>query len=89
MNTYTTEFFQQCPNNGVRVKYHLKIEADRVIPVEQIVSAVEILEIDEAKFHEEYADELAARLPGTQTLTAHHHGVDIQTIRQGADREDQ
>lgn len=89
MNTYTTEFFQQCPNNGVRVKYHLQIEADKVIPVEDILSAVEIVEIDSPKFHEQYADEFAARFPGTQTLTAHHHGVDIKTVRQGADREDQ
>jgi len=89
MNTYTTEFFQQCPNNGVRVKYRLQIESAQVIPVEEILSAVEILEIDDAKFHEEYANEFAARLPGTQTLTAHHHGVDIKTLRQGTDREDQ
>jgi len=89
VNTYTTEFFQQCPNNGVRVKYHLQIESAKVIPVEEIVSAVETVEVGDAKFHEEYADALASWLPGTQTLTAHHHGVDIKTVRQGSDREDQ
>lgn len=81
MNTYTCEFHQQCPNNGVRVKYELKIESETVIPVEDIVSAVSQIEAGEPKFHEEYADELTAGLPGKQTLKAHHHGVDIETIR--------
>lgn len=78
MNAYTTEFFANCPNNGIRIKYRLRIETRYVIPVEQITAKVE--SISEG-FHEEVADELLRTFGGVQTLTADHHGVTIETIR--------
>ena len=78
MNAYTTEFFSNCPNNGMRIKYRLRIESREIIPVEQITAKVE--SISEG-FHEEVADELLAAFGGVQTLTADHHGVTIETTR--------
>lgn len=78
MNTYTTEFFSNCPNNGVRIKYRLRIETGDAIPVEQITAAVESVG---DVFHEEAADYLFERFGGVQTLVADHHGVTIETVR--------
>lgn len=78
MNAYTTEFFTNCPNNGLRIKYRLRIETREVIPVEQITAKVE--GISEG-FHEEVADELLVAFGGVQTLVADHHGVTIETTR--------
>lgn len=49
----------------------------RTIMVEDIQAAVATLE----GFHEEHADKLLALFGGKQTLVAHHHGTDIETIR--------
>lgn len=80
-NTYTTEFFANCPNNGIRIKYRLRIESPIPISVEQITAAVEATG---EGFHEDIADAFAQRLRGYQVLTADHHGVTIETTRQGA-----
>ena len=81
MNAYSTEFFAQCPNNGVRIKYSLRIETASVVSVEEILAAVDLID---QKFHEEIADDLFGRFGGRQTLRAHHHGVDIETVRSAA-----
>ncbi len=78
LNVYTTEFFARCPNNGIRVKYVLRIEATGTVPVEAIIDHIE--KIREG-FHEAIADELFATFRGKQTLTADHHGVTIETER--------
>lgn len=78
MNIYTAEFFANCPNNGARVKYELRIQTGEVIPVEQINAKLNGISDG---YHEEIADELQQSLGGTQTLRAHHHGVHIETIR--------
>jgi hypothetical protein len=79
MNTYRTEFFCHCPVNRVRIKYSLSIKTSEVIPVEEILTVVAGYEDG---YHEEIADELLQRFGGTQTLTAEHHGVTIETERQ-------
>lgn len=81
MNAYSTEFFAQCPNNGARIKYSLRIETASVVSVEEILAAVDLID---QKFHEEIADDLFGRFGGRQTLRAHHHGVDIETVRSAA-----
>ena len=78
MNAYTTEFFTNCPNNGLRIKYRLRIETREIIPVEQITAKVESMS---EGFHEEVADELLSAFGGVQTLVADHHGVTIETTR--------
>lgn len=78
MNAYITEFFANCPNNGIRIKYRLRIETREVIPVEQITAKVEALS---EGFHEELASELLCVFGGVQTLIADHHGVTIETTR--------
>ena len=78
MNAYTTEFFMNCPNNGLRVKYRLRIETHEMIPVEQITAKVESFS---EGFQEEVADELLFAFGGAQTLIADHHGVTIETTR--------
>lgn len=78
MNTYTTEFFAKCPNNGVRIKYTLCIETTRTLSVEDVVTAVETFK---EGYHELIADKLIARFGGQQTMTADHHSVTIKTVR--------
>ena len=78
MNTYTTEFFTNCPNNGLRIKYRLRIEKQETIPVEQIIAKVESIA---EGYHEDIADDLLLSFGGAQTLVADHHGVNIETTR--------
>lgn len=78
MNTYKTEFFACCPTNGVRIKYVLRISTGEVIPVEQLIAAVESFS---EGYHEEIADDLQRQFGGMQSLVADHHGVTIETTR--------
>lgn len=80
MNAYTTRFFCECPNNGVRVDYQLRIETRETLMVESILVGIQI-DTDEARYHEELADLLLKRFGGTQTLMAEHHSVHIETLR--------
>lgn len=79
MNIYTAQFFANCPNNGARIHYALRIETPEQIPVEQINA---VLDATDEGFHEEIADQMHERFGGTQILKAHHHGVDIETRRE-------
>lgn len=83
MNIYTMQFHANCPTNGIRVPYSLRIETRELIPAEQLVAAVEAIECGERRYHEEIADQLAEQFPGEHRLSAHHHGVGIETVRQG------
>jgi hypothetical protein len=78
LNIYTIQFFSNCPNNGIRIHYDLRIESETPIRVENIFA--EIDRVDDL-FHEEMAEQLAMALPGRHTLSAHHHGVHITTLR--------
>lgn len=77
MNTYTQHFRATCPNNGRSVDYVLTIESVWTILVEEIQAAVTKL----TGYHEDFADQLFAQFGGRQTLTAHHHGTDVRTVR--------
>jgi hypothetical protein len=83
MNKYSRIFVAACPNNGESIIYDLTIEtsADRVIQVEHILTATALIK---RGFHEQIADELHRRFGGRQVLRAHHHGVDIETVREAA-----
>ena len=78
MNRYYTEFFATCPSNQTRVKYMLNIETTSVIMVEEITRVVNGLTTG---YHEVIANKICQALKGRQTLRAHHHGVDIETVR--------
>lgn len=82
MNRYSTTFMAKCPVNDQIIRYALSIEAPGRILVEEIIAAVDALPM--AGFHEDIADALVKTLPGRHTLIAHHHGVDIETVRGGA-----
>lgn len=82
MNKYSRIFVATCPNNSESIIYDLTIEtADRMIQVEHIVTATNLIK---RGFHEQIADELHRRFGGRQVLRAHHHGVDIETVREAA-----
>lgn len=78
MNTYTYRFELDCPNNGQRIAYRVEITADRTIMVENIAGFFNSLT---AAYHEDIADKAHQAFGGKQTITAHHHGVDIETRR--------
>jgi hypothetical protein len=82
VNAYTIQFASRCPTNGVRINYTLRIETGDMLPVEQLAAAVEAVESSGGAYHEEIADQLAAQFPGKHTMTAMHHGVLIETVRE-------
>lgn len=79
-NTYSRRFVATCPNNSEAIIYDLRITVpdNRRIPVEHIVTACAL---HRKGFHEAIAADLFDRFGGFQVLTAHHHGVDIETTR--------
>lgn len=82
MNKYRYTFNRACPNNGLIINYRLMIYSPNVLMVESIIEEVDNL--PEKGYHEAFADTLTRVLPGRQVLRAHHHGVDIETVRGGA-----
>lgn len=79
MNIYRHQFVSHCPNNDRPIIYSLEIETDSVIQVEHIVTACAL---HKRAYHEAIADELHQRFGGKHVLRAHHHGVDITTVRE-------
>lgn len=77
MNIYTRQFIVACPTNGEQIIYTLETRTDRMIHVENILTATKIV----TGFHEAIADDLHARFGGFQKMTAIHHGVAIETHR--------
>jgi nucleoside 2-deoxyribosyltransferase len=78
INTYTVKFISNCAVNGTPIDYHLQIETPGAqVMVEDILTAIG----KDATLHEALADRLYAQFGGHQTLTAHHHGVIITTVR--------
>lgn len=82
MNTYTHSFLVKCPVNDKVIRYTLTISTPGRIMVEDILAATD--KLPGTGYHEDIADQLAAALPGLHVLRAHHHGVDIKTVRGGA-----
>jgi hypothetical protein len=79
MNIYRHQFIVACPANSKPIIYDLEIRSERMIYVEKIVIACALWK---SEYHERMADHLAQQFPGThQVLKAHHHGVDVETIR--------
>jgi hypothetical protein len=80
MNTYSTYFCRKCPVNGQTICYNLAISTGgQTILVEDIQGAIR--DLPPEGYHEDIAELLTRDLPGQQTLSAHHHGVDIKTVR--------
>lgn len=78
MNIYRTKFFCECPLNGARVEYAWTLETKDMIFAEDLLKHITGLQ---PSYHEDLADGLAVAWGGRQTLEAHHHGVDITTVR--------
>lgn len=81
MNVYRHSFTAKCPNNGQTILYRLTIEAEHVLMVEDIMTAVRRAAIVPKPYHENMADVLHAHLGGRHRMIAFHHGVHIETIR--------
>lgn len=77
-NTYRAKFLAQCPNNGCWIEYRLTITTQAIIKVEKLLDCVHSLRNG---YHEAFADYLHKMFGAHQVLTAHHHGVDIETVR--------
>ncbi|CAB5238805.1 hypothetical protein UFOVP751_47 [uncultured Caudovirales phage] len=77
-NIYRHQFIAECPNNGKQIIYSLTIKADKKVMVEHIITACSLVR---RGYHEDIADDLHKALGGYQVITAHHHGVDIETHR--------
>lgn len=81
MNIYRRNFVCRCPANNALIVYGLAIHSPKMIRVEAINAAVESFK---SEYHEALADELHKAFGGYQVITAHHHGVDIETQRGAA-----
>jgi hypothetical protein len=79
VNHYRYSFTAECPEDGDSVLYILQIECETKILAEDIRENCKRGSV----YHEELADDLATCLPGNQTLTANHRGVEIVTYRSG------
>lgn len=82
MNTYRYTFVAECPLNGEHIIYSLAIETERQIYVEHIKTACAL---HSEGYHEPIAADLHARFGGNLTLTANHHGVEIESRLMSAD----
>lgn len=80
LNKYTLKFSCLCPSNNKQINYTLELQSNEMIFVESLIEFVSQIE---SGFHEQIADSLEKRFAGLQVLKAHHHGVDIETIRGG------
>ncbi|CAN7304586.1 hypothetical protein LJR296_001428 [Cupriavidus necator] len=78
MNIYRHQFVCKCPANGAMIVYALEIASKAMIHAEHIVAACAL---HRSGYHEAIADALHQALGGQQTLRAHHHGVDIESLR--------
>jgi hypothetical protein len=79
MNIYRHRFCVVCPSNGKQVFYELEIQSEHMIYVEKIALACQLWQ---QEYHEKIADSLGYQFPDTrQFLRAHHHGVDVETVR--------
>lgn len=78
LNKYSTVFYVRCPNNQKKIRYNLTIRTSSVIMVEDLTSKVSAYK---EQHHEAIADDLLRSFGGHQILIAHHHGVDIKTVR--------
>lgn len=78
MNIYRHQFVCICPQNKKPIIYDLEVQADHMIMVEHIVVACQVYQ---QQYHEALADHLQKHLGGKHVLKAHHHGVDIETLR--------
>jgi poly(3-hydroxybutyrate) depolymerase len=81
VNIYRARFSATCPNNGATIAYQLAIEAPFIIMAEAITAACTAAAECPKPYHENIADFLHSKLGGRQVITAHHHGVDIITVR--------
>ena len=77
MNTYRHTFSARCPRNGESIIFKLSIQTEKMIYVEHIKTACGMLR---EGYHEHMAEGLHAQFGGHLTLTANHHGVDIETV---------
>lgn len=80
MNIYKHKFYSSCPVNGQIIAYTLEIRTESRVMVEHIVTRCAL---NKSGYHETIADDLASAFPGKHILKAHHHGVDIETLRKG------
>jgi len=78
MNIYCFKFECECPNNQQRIAYRVEIRSAQTIMVENIAGF--FLSFT-AAYQEDIADQSYQRFGGQQTISAHHHGVDIETRR--------
>lgn len=79
MNVYEKQFVSVCPNNSQSIIYQLRVETDdKTVMVEHINTACALFS---RNYHEDIANSLFNRFGGRQVLKAHHHGVDITTVR--------
>lgn len=79
MNIYRYKFSVRCPNDDKSIEYHLEVQTAAMVMAEEIVTACLF---NGAGYHEVVADHLAATLPGRQTITATHSGVEVVTVRE-------
>lgn len=80
MNIYRVNFSCLCAKNSDAIQYSMEIASERMIFVEDILSALSEYKSKSA-YHEPMADQLYRKLGGRQVITANHGGIEIETRR--------
>lgn len=83
MNTYRYTFVAACPANGEQICYTLELQHTAKVLVEHIKTACAL---HREGYQEEIAADLHHRFGGRLTLRAMHHGVEIETVLEAAQR---
>ncbi|UBB18317.1 hypothetical protein [Comamonas odontotermitis] len=86
MNTYRYTFVAACPANGEQIVYSLELQHQGKVFVEHIKTACAL---HREGYQEDIAADLHKRFGGQLTLRAIHHGVEIETVLQDAQRAQQ
>lgn len=76
---YTLEVVAKCPVDNCPDLYRCTVRARRIIPVEDILKAVESLN-DRPRYQEEFTEKLHRALAAEVETTGHHSGVKTRCV---------
>jgi len=79
MNKYEFKFEASCPNNSNKDYYHIEMESDSIIQVEDIHRFLS--EISKPIYQEEFTDLLSENFAASITVVGFHQKIKITTKR--------
>lgn len=81
MNTYSLRAVALCPNDGAAITYKITVASDTMLPVEDIIAAVE--DLPSPIYQEDLTAKLAIALQRPVRVEASHQGVLVTSTAGG------